>query len=53
MKESEASSPTGAEDVTWNLDDLVAPPVEGGISAYLSWTTQSDDPARRASAEGL
>ena len=22
-------------------------------SAYLSWTTQSDDPARRASAEGL
>ncbi len=77
MKESEVSLPTGAENVTWNLDDLVAPPVEGGLSAfqmkellteyealveavgrvessaYLSWTTQSDDPARRASAEGL
>ncbi|MBE3037313.1 MAG: hypothetical protein IMZ62_00645 [Chloroflexi bacterium] len=36
MKESEASSPTGAENVTWNLDDLVAPPVEGGIESVLA-----------------
>jgi oligoendopeptidase F len=97
MKEQETAAPTGAENVTWNLDDLVAPPVEEGIEstfaktdagvdafaakyrgkvaglsapqmktllseyealvdavgrvescAYLSWVTQSDDPARGA-----
>jgi hypothetical protein len=36
MKESEAFSPTGAENVTWNLDDLVAPPVEGGIESVIA-----------------
>src|SRR5208337_1412042 len=35
----EAASPassTGAEMVTWNLDDLVIPPAEQGIDALLA-----------------
>ena len=35
MKKS-PSPPAGADDVTWNLDDLVAAPAEQGIDAILA-----------------
>jgi oligoendopeptidase F len=38
MKEQNTAAPTGAENVTWNLDNLVAPPVDEGIESILSRT---------------
>jgi len=38
MKEAEETATTtvGADDVTWNLDDLVAPPADNGVEAILT-----------------
>lgn len=34
--ETTGAPKTGAEEVTWNLDDLIAPPAEAGIDALLT-----------------
>ena len=36
MESKEPPSATGAESITWNLDDLIAPPAEMGIDALLA-----------------